>query len=110
LIQTVIFDCCHSASGARGEELIRAEAFHGSLPDGVDTAYFKMLHETVPPTFPNQHLFSHVLLAACGADEFAAEVHNKGKFTTTLLDALDEPGVDELTYAQFMNRLKPIPG
>ncbi|KAF8530915.1 caspase domain-containing protein [Gautieria morchelliformis] len=107
---TVIFDCCHSASGARSDEqeLERAEVFHGSLPNDLDNDYMQRLDETVPLGFLNQHARSHMFIAACGAQECAREVHGRGRFTQELLTTLEEEDADQLSFVELMKRLKPI--
>ncbi|KAG8746958.1 hypothetical protein FRC12_014171 [Ceratobasidium sp. 428] len=74
---TVIFDCCHSASGTR--EPTTEGRFARYVPPeelpplsaDVDQELFQTATQTrhafVPKGFANQDLRSHVLLAACGS-------------------------------------------
>lgn len=55
-------------------------------------------------------LRSHMLLAACGADEYAKEQKGRGWFTKALLDVLYTVGADRLTYADLMQRMSELPG
>lgn len=91
--QTVIFDCCHSASGTRNQntsttdESLVARSINLELtgyPDDLDKDIFD--HDISPvsegefkraprhlPEFKHNGLRSHVLLAACGIKEDAHE-------------------------------------
>jgi hypothetical protein len=53
---------------------------------------------------------SHILLAACGAKEFAYEEQGKGVFTTALLKLLSLVGVENVTYANLLDRLPHLTG
>ena len=52
----------------------------------------------------------YILLAACGAKEFAYEEQEKGVFTTALLKTLSLVGVKNVTYANLLQRLPPLTG
>jgi hypothetical protein len=59
--------------------------------------------------FLKSGLRSHVLLAACGADEEAKEENGRGYFTKRLLDTLEAVGADKVTYADLIQRIPSIP-
>jgi hypothetical protein len=56
-------------------------------------------------------LASHVLLAACKADELSREFKKRGCFTVALLKVLRDPTVrlDAITYRGVIDRLDDIP-
>jgi len=54
-------------------------------------------------------LRSHVLMAACGAEEYAREFEGRGFFTKGLLDALEEVDADKVTYKALIKRIRPLP-
>ncbi|KAG8795058.1 hypothetical protein FRC12_018354 [Ceratobasidium sp. 428] len=104
---TVIFDCCHSASGARVDELI-ARTVNAEdllpLPSGLDSKIIPRALK-VPVRFSHTGIWSHVLLAACGASEVAYEHKDRGVFTSALLAVLNAMNVDKLTYNELIKRL-----
>ena len=53
---------------------------------------------------------SHIHLAACSSSEAAIEEDRKAKFTNCFLQALRQPGFDQLTYDELTEVLKPIHG
>lgn len=63
----------------------------------------------VPTGFLQRDVRSHVLLAACGAEERAWETHGHGAFTTAFIQTLIMAGVDKVTYTGFMRRLPSLP-
>lgn len=63
----------------------------------------------IDPASEQKALESHVLLAACGANEEAKEQGGKGRFTSALLETLRRFGVERLTYYELMKRVN-IPG
>ncbi|KAB5591684.1 hypothetical protein CTheo_4892 [Ceratobasidium theobromae] len=115
---TVIFDCCHSASGTRQDEDVP-----GRLARLADFTHFPPLPclldqdiigtdaraPTVPKGFSHREMRSHVLLAACGSEERAYETNGHGDYTTALLAVLRTFGVDRLTYKGCMERLPSLP-
>ncbi|KAF8580652.1 hypothetical protein K439DRAFT_1636896 [Ramaria rubella] len=103
---TVIFDCCHAAHGTRGEG-VRSEKFYGQLPSDIDSMS-GIRSQVVLQGFEIQNLRSHVLLAACGAREFAREGGGKGFFTEALLNTFEKSGVDKLSYVEFMKQLPEL--
>lgn len=103
LLQTVIFDCCHSASMDRDEEADESTSRYLSDPPPV-TAEANIIPATIvealdddptrgvslAPGFGSPSATSHVLLAACGRDGRAYENHEAkhGYFTDALLKFL----------------------
>lgn len=54
-------------------------------------------------------LGSHVLLAACKETEVAREEGRRGRFTSALLELLNEEGrLETLTYSDILKHIKPI--
>jgi hypothetical protein len=62
----------------------------------------------VPKGFQYNGTTSHVLLAACGANEFANENDGRGAFTQAFLEMLDKTGYNKLTYAGLIRKLPKI--
>ncbi|KAJ2926834.1 hypothetical protein H1R20_g10256, partial [Candolleomyces eurysporus] len=105
---TVILDCCHSGSGTRGDEETDGSTVRGcelspnDVPDNLDERIRKENPEPKAPTesgnralrFPKgfavKDMNSHVLLAACSANELAREdkkdQRSSGRFTSALLE------------------------
>ncbi|KAH7921902.1 hypothetical protein BV22DRAFT_1038069 [Leucogyrophana mollusca] len=118
---TVIFDCCHSGSGTRNDKaaptrLVRGIKIKETPADDLDQDIWGAieLNETknsraIAPSagFAQSGLLSHVLLAACGADEFAREEDKRGIFTSALIEVL-KVGVNKLTYAELLQQLPPL--
>ncbi|KAH7921890.1 hypothetical protein BV22DRAFT_1131900 [Leucogyrophana mollusca] len=115
---TVIFDCCHSGSGTRTDKaeptrLVRGIEIKEAPADDLDQDIWgaveaKNDRAIAPATgFAQSGLLSHVLLAACGADELAREENKQGVFTSALIEAL-KFGAHKLTYAELLQRLPPL--
>ena len=117
LKQTVIFDCCHSGSGTRKDStdpthLIRGFEITEPVPAKLDENIWSnpgQRGSTIPSGFLQTGLRSHVLLAACGAEETAKEQKGRGAFTKALLDALNAVSVDTISYADLLQRMHAIP-
>jgi hypothetical protein len=62
--------------------------------------------------FAQRGIRSHVLLAACSANEKAREDAGvcRGRFTTALLKLLRSTGAEQLVYADVLCRIDPIIG
>ena len=58
--------------------------------------------------FAHRGLRSHVLLAACGAEELAYERTSRGMFTGALLKTLVEIGLDKLTYTGLIQQISHL--
>ncbi|KAI0312157.1 hypothetical protein OF83DRAFT_1087200 [Amylostereum chailletii] len=115
---TVIFDCCHSGSGTRTDvwdptRLARGFHLEEPLPEDIDEGILKDSQTgrgaSVPSGFAHAGLRSHVLLAACGAEEVALEQKGRGIFTRALLRALSVVGADRMTYTDLMSRITDLP-
>lgn len=116
--QTVIFDCCHSASGSREDKdvpgrIARAVKItdFGPLPLDLDIDILgaNTRASVVAKGFSHRDLRSHVLLAACGSDELAYETDARGDYTRALLGVLRSGDVNKLTYKGCMHRLPSLP-
>lgn len=114
--QTVIFDCCHSASGSRGEDegarLILGRNL-SPLPTNVDSDIIGDMSTASRGLVDDDEISframrTHVLLAACGQREQAYEdqipPNYPGHFTRALLALLRGIGVDRLTYKSCIQR------
>jgi hypothetical protein len=131
--QTVIFDCCHSGSGTRGgeeedgtiETLERGcEVSPDDVPEDLDADICEDYPENDSTTisrgmcfaqgFAVEGMNSHVLLAACSANERALEDNRSlephGRFTTALLRLFKEVPPDQMTYADVLKRISRIEG
>ena len=118
LIQTVIFDCGHSGSGTRTNEvdfessfLVRGIDTIEELPADLDRDII-VSSRSVKNSSSSAHsgLSSHVFLAACDATEHAKEYDAKGLFTTALLSALVAWGTDIVTYKDLLQLIQALPG
>jgi hypothetical protein len=125
--QTVILDCCHSGSGTRGSEIIETlerscKLSPGDISDDLDADICKDYPETefsargmrFAEGFAVEGMNSHVLLAACSANERALEDKNSaephGRFTSALLRLFKEVSPDQMTYADVLTRISRIDG
>ncbi|KAJ2922365.1 hypothetical protein H1R20_g14743, partial [Candolleomyces eurysporus] len=129
---TVILDCCHSGSGTRGEEETNKITVRGcelspnDVPDDLDehirkenlepnaTAEYGTRGLSSAKGFAMKDMNSHILLAACSANELAREDNRAkeahGRFTTALLELLRSVPLDQITYANFLSRMPRIDG
>ena len=116
--QTVILDCCHSASGTREGELItdiRGVVLDGELPLDFDLQELSLPAIArgfqIEAGFGVRGLASHVLISACKESEKAREEGKQGRFTAALLDLLKkEDRLETLTYTDILKHIKPITG
>lgn len=53
---------------------------------------------------------SHVLLAACGAEEMAMEENDRGIFTTALIQKLEANGANRVSYAELIHQIGSLSG
>ncbi|KDR74065.1 hypothetical protein GALMADRAFT_250798 [Galerina marginata CBS 339.88] len=117
---TVVFDCCHAASGTRGPKennlsttlvLTRSVELESTIPEDLDQDIWDISTRGmyVPPGYQHAGLNSHVLLAACGAGEKAKEVNGHGEFSTALLTLLRTTGPDTLRYRDILHKIDQIP-
>lgn len=121
--QTVIFDCCHSASSLRGPRLTPppvsddagsspitrgGPALKYNIPDDLDEAIWT--RKTDLPRLRHSGATSYVFFAACDSTESAKEVGGQGYFTSALLALLTKEGTDMLPCSQIILRLGTING
>ncbi|KAG8703724.1 hypothetical protein FRC08_002664 [Ceratobasidium sp. 394] len=134
---TLLFDCCHAASGARDDttvdetseltlevdpdELAKldgelwSEALNNTLPDQDDNSRTISAH---PRSFRYSGAMSHVLIASCHETQKSQEYYlngaasPQGLFTTALIEALDECKEDKViwtvTPVALFKRIKEI--
>jgi hypothetical protein len=117
--QTVILDCCYSASGTQEGEVstdVRGVVLDDELPLDLD------LQELSVPIvrgsqietrfkFGVRGLASHVLISACKESEKAKEEDRQGRFTVALLDLLKKEGrLETLTYTDVLKHINLIKG
>ncbi|KIY65948.1 hypothetical protein CYLTODRAFT_399590 [Cylindrobasidium torrendii FP15055 ss-10] len=113
---TVIFDCCHSASGTRAEESDQTYTARGiTLPENYVLPSSPAILDggraiSIAKGFEQAGLRSHVLLAACNETQVAKERGGRGVFTSSLLDLLEKEGFDKLTYSDCIEQLPDLPG
>ncbi|RXW17048.1 hypothetical protein EST38_g8799 [Candolleomyces aberdarensis] len=125
---TVILDCCHSGSGTRGsseesETLARGcELGLGDVPRNLDALICAAYPGAETSSrgirfaegFATKGMKSHVLLAACSANELALEDKQSeeahGRFTTALLELFRSVPPDQLTYADILTKIRRIDG
>ncbi|KAJ3555586.1 hypothetical protein NP233_g12173 [Leucocoprinus birnbaumii] len=126
LNQTLIFDCCHSAGASRTTDVEESEPSREGyvsryipspplLPHDYDREIMASLSrstsgEGIARGFSGKNLSSHVLLAACGKEQFAHEHPKKpnGVFSYALMRVLDNPKIDirSLTYTSLMSSIE----
>jgi hypothetical protein len=119
--QTVVFDCCFSGSGTRQGErfdsirLSRFAEVANNVPRDLDRDIWQGLHNDratkIASGFLQSGLRSHVLLAACGADETAKEDRTlmRGDFTKAFLETIRTVGAEKITYTDLMQRIPQLP-
>ncbi|KAH7921880.1 hypothetical protein BV22DRAFT_1049294 [Leucogyrophana mollusca] len=104
---TVIFDCCHSGSGTRtGHEaptrLVRDIRIKETPPDDLDQDIWEAVEL-------NEAKNGRAMPRAAGfAQSGLREESGRGVFTTALIDTL-KFGVNQVTYAELLQRLPPLP-
>ena len=114
--QTVIFDCCHSGSGTRGDSsviLTRGIDYEKKVPKDLDDELLARAGNTRgvkhAAGFLNHGLESHVLFAACNSNEVAREANGRGAFTTALLATLATVCTDKISYTDLLRRIDALP-
>ncbi|KIY69944.1 hypothetical protein CYLTODRAFT_209321 [Cylindrobasidium torrendii FP15055 ss-10] len=121
---TLILDCCCSSGMTRAAKLGGEEQPKGAVA--------RIIERGVPPIsgtvdadiwggrggretrtvakithgFSGTARESHVLLAACNSRQQAFEYHGQGLFTAALLEVLSNHGLNNLTYASLMHRMR----
>ncbi|KZV82915.1 hypothetical protein EXIGLDRAFT_754684 [Exidia glandulosa HHB12029] len=129
---TVILDSCHSGSGTRDSSPLgvmsrgfKLPASYAIDPDVDDlklpesyTADADAKEDTDRGNrgshpavgFKASGLASHVLLAACSAEESARECDGRGYFTTALFEVLRASTARQMTYSEIVTQLPLLPG
>ncbi|KAG6849738.1 hypothetical protein H0H93_005631 [Arthromyces matolae] len=100
-----ILDCCFRGAGTQsGADNLTVR--------GVDLASYK-LPESPPSSLTrgsfSTHHRSHIILAACAANEKAYEVGDRGLFTDALLAIFQKPNFQDLTCLDLMRQLEDFP-
>lgn len=107
---TVILDCCHSGSGTRGGHVVRGVEFKErrvTVPGNYDEGIWrKFIGSGTVVDYEYRHAGpgSHVLLAACGSKELAADGYS---FTQALLEYLKTALLDTLSYVVLIRNIDP---
>jgi hypothetical protein len=116
--KTVIFDCCHSASGTREDGNVPGRVARVAdmqnlprLPQYLDSEILQddRRGSILAKGFSHREMRSHVLLAACGSDQLAYETNGHGDYTNALLTVLRTSGTEKLTYKGCAQRIPSIP-
>ncbi|KAF8970602.1 hypothetical protein BDZ97DRAFT_1790076 [Flammula alnicola] len=114
---TVVFDCCHSASGTRGNvgpERVRSVVVDFAIhTEDLDQEILESVAFRIPnnsPRYLYYGLRSHILISACGSDETARERYGRGKFTTAFIKLLRTIPLDKLRYSDILTYIDVIPG
>lgn len=112
-MQTLILDCCYSGSRFRYPGLlaqsddVRSVAIPDKLPTDIDIDIWSRYRYTgIPDRFMYSGIRSHVLLAACRAEETARD----GYFTKALIEALRLVGSVKTTYTDIIKLIRPSLG
>ncbi|KAA1472278.1 hypothetical protein DENSPDRAFT_171259 [Dentipellis sp. KUC8613] len=115
---SVILDCCYSGSGTRDDEfdtdrLVRGIETTVKIPSDLDKDIWSNSSgdrlAKIASGFSYTGLRSHVLLAACSAEETAKEDNRRGVFTKALLETLCMYGADKVTYKDLTQRIPLLP-
>jgi hypothetical protein len=117
-----VLDCCHSATVTRSDDggyTYRGVELERYSTEGDDLPDVPLEEEVVPDEgvrdfraksrFANVGLTSHVLLAACAADQQAREKDNQGLFTGELLRLLGS-GHAKFTYNSLISSFRELAG
>ncbi|KAF8970606.1 hypothetical protein BDZ97DRAFT_1790093 [Flammula alnicola] len=114
---TVVFDCCHSASGTRGNvgpERVRSVVVDFAIhTEDLDQEILESVAFRIPnnsPRYLYYGLRSHILISACGSDETARERYGRGKFTAAFIKLLRTVPLDKLRYSDILTYIDVIPG
>jgi hypothetical protein len=102
---------CQGTSGVNIASRTRSIPINEPLPSNVDQDIFRRKGTrsiTVSNGFQHGGFASHVLLAACAANERAVEENGRGAFTRVFLDVIKEFGYQNLTYEEIITRLPPL--
>ncbi|KAF7339067.1 hypothetical protein MVEN_01983100 [Mycena venus] len=107
---TFICDACHSGGIGRKPELVpRFTETTVPIPFDLDSDLIgtRAAHASLPKGFRFPFMESHILLAACRQDQIAYE-HNingvcRGRFSQSLIGALQSISLEKNTYISLMN-------
>ncbi|KDR77353.1 hypothetical protein GALMADRAFT_66422 [Galerina marginata CBS 339.88] len=111
---TVILDCCSSGGMVRSQDQDGYVIRRLISPPRIDSNFDEKIlswgtrnGRSVEGLSRKSHA-SHILLAACGRDQFALEdpKSKRGLFTSHLLKALDSDDFHTLSYVSLMHRLR----
>ncbi|KAI0341531.1 hypothetical protein BDW22DRAFT_1485511 [Trametopsis cervina] len=114
---TVIFDCCHSASGTRDSDAVSLNSGEPDaiprevkteipIPNDLDSTLEPRRNNGLIPRAIRLGQGSHILLSACDSREKSWELHGRGIFTKALLKALKEVSVNNpITYTDLLDRI-----
>jgi len=117
---TLIFDCCHSASGTRGTKgddawsptAIRSVEIDPSIhTENLDRDIWASGRRatSTPSNLLRGNLSSHMLIASCSSSESAIEINGHGSFSSSFLKLLRSTPPDELRYADILPLMDAIP-
>jgi hypothetical protein len=110
--QTLILDCCSSGGINRGksELVIRQISDPPKLKPTSDHRIWsrEVRGGGIAAGFSGKFHASHVLLAACGRDQFAFESpqDHRGLFTMSLMKVLKTEEFNTLTYVSLMHKIR----
>ena len=110
--QTLILDCCSSGGINRNESelVIRRISEPPKLKPTSDQSIWsrELRSGGIAAGFSGKFHGSHVLLAACGRDQFAFESprEHRGLFTMSLMKVLKSEEFNTLTYVSLMHKLR----
>ncbi|KAK0451477.1 caspase domain-containing protein [Armillaria borealis] len=117
---TIILDCCHSAGINRSlpsrtkRQLLDTQVISARCDSDIYTrrsndSYHKSSGEKDNSGFSGALWDSHILLAACGRNQYAWEENERGLFTDALLEGMEKTPISQLTYRSLMYNLKMPP-
>ena len=91
---------------------IRSVEITYGIPTDLDQSFLGLTKgaSQISKGFLTSGLSSHILLAACGEKEFAAESNSRGQFTRALLTLLETLPVDALMYSDILRCMDRIAG
>ncbi|KAH9477069.1 hypothetical protein JR316_0010985 [Psilocybe cubensis] len=112
---TVVFDCCHAASGTRSSQSedpqVRSVMLTPTTKDQLaDHEIWGGRSITTPKQFQHMGLRSHVLIAACASTETCREIGGHGLFSSAFLRLLRTCSPDKLRYSDILKHMDVIPG
>ena len=117
LNKTVVFDCCHSASGTRGSEdgsspRVRSVLLGDLELDSNTDRDIWDRHSRGTLAYAGSSrrgLKSHMLISACSSSEKAVEHEGRGRLSVALLKLLDIVSPHKLRYCDILANIDQIP-